>query len=308
MLGVVGNRYEIVGNLGPGTAGVGKVKVARDLQDDTLVAVKIAERSGDGNEEDIIEHGVRALQALDSPYVLRVLDVLRDDERTCIVSEYLPNGELFEIIADAGALDEASARVYFREIMEGLDHCHRSGVCHRDIKPENILVDEDGHLKLAGFSCAVMREAGEDPTACVSPSPPVPRPSDRSTAFVGGSGECPLPRRATTNLGTVQYAAPEVFMQETHNGFVADVWSCGVVLFVMLAGYLPFTGDTDEDAMRAVVKGEFTVPDNVSPEAAELLSHMLCVNPENRWPIAQIMASPWYNADDGDAALLVDEE
>jgi len=172
-----------------------------------------------------------------------------------LVMEYVTGGELFDFIRDKEYLDEDESVCLFRQMLAALLHCHRLGIHHRDLKPENILLDKDSQrVKLADFGMAALQPKGA---------------------------------RLTTPCGSLHYAAPEVF-EKNYDGSKIDVWSLGIILFVMLTGTTPFYYDPElyegrpKDWFRVLKKGEFEMPEELSPEAQDLLWKMLQPNPQKR--------------------------
>lgn len=169
--------------------------------------------------------------------------------------EYVDGGELFDYIRDADCLEEDETVWLFRQMLAALLHCHRLGIHHRDLKPENILLDSASkNVKLADFGMAALQPKG---------------------------------RHLTTPCGSLHYAAPEVF-ERNYDGSKIDVWSLGIILFVMLTGTTPFYYDAEEYEgnprawFKVLKKGEFNIPPELSIEAGDLLSKMLLPDPQQR--------------------------
>lgn len=150
----------------------------------------------------------------------------------------------------------------------GCDYCHSQGVCHRDLKPENLLLDGNGDLKISDFGLSALYEGGAD-----------------------GPGREEL---LHTTCGTPNYVAPEVLADNGYDGKCADTWSMGVILYVFLAGFLPFDEPTMSALFRKIQAAEFTYPSWFTEEIKELLDHILVPNPADRWTIAQIMEHSWW--------------
>ena len=171
-----------------------------------------------------IKNEISIMKTLDHRFVVKVKDVFATSAKIFIVLEFVGGGEVFDKIANEGKLDENTARFYFAQIVEGIEHCHHNGICHRDLKPENLLLDTDGNVKISdfGFSCLNIGDADGDGTTRT--------------------------RLLHTTCGTPNYVAPEVLGKDGYDGKIADIWSMGVILYVLLAGYLPF----DENTMAAL--------------------------------------------------------
>ena len=177
-----------------------------------------------------------------------------------IIQEFVEGGELLEYVRESpeGRLPEDEAIRLFRQLLSGLTHCHQYQICHRDIKPENLLIDSNRNLKICDF----------------------------------GLGTIHYQDRLISQCGSVNYVAPEVANFEEYRGEISDIWSAGVVLFVMLAGRLPFTGTTTpadrSESLRdkicdAAVEWQPTT-DNFSIEARDLLGCIFVVEPDERIP------------------------
>jgi serine/threonine protein kinase len=138
--------------------------------------------------------------------------VLASPSKIYIVLEFVTGGELFDRIVHKGRLEESESRKYFQQLVDAVAHCHCKGVYHRDLKPENLLLDTNGNLKVSDFGLSALPQEGVE--------------------------------LLRTTCGTPNYVAPEVLSGQGYDGSAADIWSCGVILFVILAGYLPFS-ETD---------------------------------------------------------------
>lgn len=177
--------------------------------------------------------------------------------------EYVRGGELFNKIAK-GKLNEDLGRKYFQQVIAAIDYCHSRGVYHRDLKPENLLVHENGNLKVSDFGLSALwdcrRQDGLLHTTC----------------------------------GTPAYVAPEVISKKGYDGAKADIWSCGVVLYVLLAGHLPFNDQNLIEMYKKISKGEFKCPQWFPSEVRKLLSKILDPNPNTRINVAKIMDNSWF--------------
>ena len=176
-----------------------------------------------------------------------------------LVLEHVEGGELYDYISTNGALEEIEAVLYFRQIVSALACCHRFNICHRDLKPENILLDGNRNIKLADFGMAALQPDGH---------------------------------WLTTSCGSPHYASPEIIYGLQYKGDKADIWSCGVILFAMLAGYLPFDGGDLKSTLNLVKIGEYVMPTGLSDEAQDLINRLLQLDPEKRITIPEILAHP----------------
>lgn len=164
--------------------------------------------------------------------------------------EYVEGGELFHYICEQGCLPESEAIRIFRQMISGLSYCHRFNICHRDLKPENILMDRNRNIKIVDFGMAALQPAN---------------------------------KWLNTSCGSPHYASPEVIRGQNYRGDKADVWSCGVILYAMLTGTLPFDSDGDySQVIATVLAGEYTFPKGLSSNARDLISRMLQADPKKR--------------------------
>lgn len=177
-----------------------------------------------------------------------------------LVLEYVEGGELFDHIASNGRLPESEAIRIFRQLIAGLSYCHRFNICHRDLKPENILMDRDRNIKIVDFGMAALQ---------------------------------PAHKWLQTSCGSPHYASPEVIKAEQYRGDRADIWSCGVILYAMLTGTLPFdsTGDW-RDVINAVLSGEYIFPKGLSHHAEDLITRILQRDPRRRITINEMWQHP----------------
>ena len=181
-----------------------------------------------------------------------------------LVLEYVEGGELFNYIEVNGRLPEYEAVRIFRQMIAGLSYCQRFNICHRDLKPENILLDGNRNVKIVDFGMAALQ---------------------------------PAHKLLITACGSPHYASPEIIMHKQYRGDKADIWSCGVILYAMLTGVLPFgsgaEGEEDYRAvMDAVVEGYYTFPRDMSKDARDLIWRMLQMDPQNRISMNKMWQHP----------------
>ncbi|XP_057767846.1 CBL-interacting serine/threonine-protein kinase 6-like [Salvia miltiorrhiza] len=261
--GVLHGKYELGRLLGHGT--FGKVYMARNLQTNRSVAMKVV-----GKEKVIrvgmmeqVKREISVMKLVHHPNIVELHEVMASKTKIYFAMELVRGGELFARIS-RGRLREDAARSYFQQLISAIDFCHSRGVYHRDLKPENLLLDDQGNLKVTDFGLSALpdhlRQDGLLHTTC----------------------------------GTPAYVAPEVIGRKGYDGAKADIWSCGVILFVLLAGYLPFQDDNIISLYRKIYRGDFKCPPWLSPESRKLIGRMLEPNPIARISIAKIMSSSWF--------------
>ena len=183
--------------------------------------------------------------------------------------ESVTGGDLFDKIVSAGHFDEPTARRYFTQLMLGIQYCHENGVCHRDLKPENLLLTETGQLKISDFGL-----------------------SAEFTETIAENGAESGVNLLRTTCGTQLHCARGAGGRGLRR-FLADIWSCGILLFVMLAGYLPFDDKTTARLFKKIMEEEVSYPKSFSAGARALLAGILQKKPEARLTLAQILADDW---------------
>ncbi|VAH52669.1 unnamed protein product [Triticum turgidum subsp. durum] len=204
------DRYEVVRDIGSGNFGV--AKLVRDVRTKEHFAVKFIERGHKIDEH--VQREIMNHRSLKHPNIIRFKEVVLTPTHLAIVMEYASGGELFQRICNAGRFSEDEGRFFFQQLISGVSYCHSMQVCHRDLKLENTLLDGSvaPRLKICDF---------------------------------GYSKSSVLHSQPKSTVGTPAYIAPEVLSRREYDGKVADVWSCGVTLYVMLVGAYPFE-DPDE--------------------------------------------------------------
>lgn len=212
-------------------------------------------------------------------YVVGMKEVLASRTKIFIVLELVTGGELFDKIVSEGKFSEEMARFYCKQLVEGVEYCHNLGVCHRDLKPENLLLDEQGNLKISDFGLSALYVGDAD-----------------------GDGTSRTELLHTT-CGTPNYVAPEVLADKGYEGKKADVWSIGVILYVLLAGFLPFDESTIVALFAKIQAADFTYPKWFSPSVRSLLDSIITADPKARLTLTEVRDAPWLNFDDGDKAF-----
>ncbi|KAK2736343.1 hypothetical protein FQN57_000793 [Myotisia sp. PD_48] len=206
-----------------------------------------------------IEREVVIMKLINHPNIISLLDVWENRGELYLVLEYVEGGELFEYISENGPLPEVEAVRLFRQILAGISYCHQINICHRDLKPENILLDENHNAKIADFGMAALQPVGH---------------------------------LLNTSCGSPHYASPEILYGKRYQGEKVDIWSCGVILFALLAGFLPFDGGDLPNTLDLVKRGEYVLPPWMSADAADLIQRILQKRPEDRIPMQDIWSHP----------------
>ncbi|CAO2816509.1 unnamed protein product [Amaranthus hypochondriacus] len=268
---VMDGKYELGRVLGQGT--FARVYFARNVETGKSVAMKVIgkEKVLKAKMMDQLKREITVMKRLKHPNIVELYEVMATKSKIFLAMELVRGGELHAKVAKEGKLEEELARSYFKQLISAVDYCHSRGVFHRDLKLENLLLDQDGNVKITDFGLsALFEEKGENEQAMLR-----------------------------TCCGTPHYVAPEIVSKrgQPYDGSKADIWSCGIILYVLLAGYLPFHGDNVVLLYRKVNKGDFTCPSWFSPDAQELITRMLDPNPSTRITLTQIMESKWWNSD-----------
>lgn len=269
-------KMETKTKLGEGS--YGSVCKGKHKSTNAVRAIKAIDRTkiADGER---FQTEVDIQSALDHPNIVKLYEVFLDAKKVYLVMELCTGGELFDRILEeaekhegsdaARAFDERGAATYMQQILGAMSYLHNNNFVHRDIKPENFLLqnrDVDAQIKVIDFGLAKQHKVG--------------------------SGE-----KMKTKAGTPYYVAPQV-LQGCYDE-KCDVWSCGVICYILLCGYPPFYGDQDPDILRMVKKGNFTFPpedwDDVSAEAKECISLMLTFNADKRPTAAKMLEHRWLD-------------
>ncbi|CAL5060938.1 unnamed protein product [Urochloa decumbens] len=257
-------KYELGRTIGEGT--FAKVRIAKNMETGEHVAIKIIDKAKVQKHKLVeqIRREICTMKLIQHPNVVRLYEVMGSKTRIYIILEFIMGGELHDIVATSGRLKEDEARRYFQQLINAVDYCHSRGVYHRDLKLENLLLDINGNLKISDFGLSAI--------------------SDQ----VKNDG------LLHTTCGTPNYVAPEVIDDKGYDGALADLWSCGVILFVLLAGYLPFEDDNIASLYKKISEAQFACPSWFSAGAKRLITKILDPNPSTRIKVPQVLKDPWF--------------
>uniref|UniRef100_W5KJ06 non-specific serine/threonine protein kinase n=1 Tax=Astyanax mexicanus TaxID=7994 RepID=W5KJ06_ASTMX len=251
--------YDIERTLGKGNFAV--VKLAKHRITKSEVAIKIIDKTQlDAANLEKIYREVEIMKLLDHPHIIKLYQVMETKNMLYLVTEYAKNGEIFDYLASRGRLSEADARRKFWQILSAVEYCHERGIVHRDLKAENLLLDAHMNIKIADFGFGNFFRPGE-PLATWCGSPP--------------------------------YAAPEVFEGQQYEGPQLDIWSMGVVLYVLVCGALPFDGPSLPVLRQRVLEGRFRIPYFMTEDCEHLIRRMLVLDPAKRLSLSQIREHRW---------------
>ncbi|OQS05504.1 calcium-dependent protein kinase [Thraustotheca clavata] len=244
----------------------GTVRVGTHKQTGQRVAIKTIPKVKVSRPE-TLKREIEILRSVDHPNIIKLFDVFEDARHLHLVTELCTGGELFDRIIARGHYTEADAAKLVRKILGAVKHCHDRDICHRDLKPENFLFetkDENAELKVIDFGLSRMDAAVAD-------------------------------SYMTTRVGTPYYIAPEVLGR--HYDKSCDLWSIGVITYILLCGYPPFYGDSDPEIFASVRSGKYSYDtpewNGVSKEAKDLIDHLLLLNPSKRLTADQALHHPW---------------
>ncbi|KLO08050.1 Pkinase-domain-containing protein [Schizopora paradoxa] len=260
-----------------GKGASGRVKIARHAKTGKYAAVKIISKTQLANSRRSIhnlaqdaerillgmEREIVLMKLIDHPNIMQLYDVYETSGELYLILEYIEGGELFDYICERGRLPSAEALDYFQQLMSAVEYCHRFRISHRDLKPENLLLNKQKILKVADFGMA---------------------------AWQGGTN------LLETSCGSPHYAAPEVIIGKPYDGCSADIWSCGVILYALLAGRLPFDAQDVDQLLDKIKVGRYTMPSDIDSRAKDLIARMLDTNVNRRIKLCDIIRHPWFTS------------
>ncbi|RHN78484.1 putative protein kinase CAMK-CAMKL-CHK1 family [Medicago truncatula] len=261
---IILGKYQLTKFLGRGN--FAKVYQARSLIDGSTVAVKVIDKSKtvDASMEPRIVREIDAMRRLQNhPNILKIHEVLATKTKIYLIVDFAGGGELFLKLARRRKFPEALARRYFQQLVSALCFCHRNGIAHRDLKPQNLLLDAEGNLKVSDFGLSALPEQlknGLLHTAC----------------------------------GTPAYTAPEILGRIGYDGSKADAWSCGVILYVLLAGHLPFDDSNIPAMCKRITRRDYQFPEWISKPARYLIYQLLDPNPKTRIRLENVFGNNWF--------------
>eukprot|EP00063_Salmo_salar_P031456 XP_014006291.1 PREDICTED: serine/threonine-protein kinase SIK2-like [Salmo salar] len=255
--------YEIIRTLGKGNFAV--VKLACHKVTKTQVAIKIIDKKRlEPSDLKKIYREVEVMKLLNHPHIIKLYQVMETKDMLYMVMEYARNGEMFDYLLSLGRLSESEARRKFCQILSAVDYCHSNHIVHRDLKAENLLLDSNMDIKVADFGFGNFFSEGQ---------------------FL------------STWCGSPPYAAPEVFEGIEYEGPPLDIWSLGVVLYVLVCGVLPFDGPSLPALRQRVREGRFRIPFYMSQDCENLVRRMLVIEPAKRITVARIKKHRWMKSD-----------
>jgi len=254
-------HYILGKTIGEGT--FGKVKLGRHILTGERVAVKVLEKERIQEVADIerVAREVQLLKLIRHPHVVQLYEIIETKGQLYLIMEYASGGELFDYIVQNQRVPEPEACRFFHQIIAGVEKIHAMNVVHRDLKPENLLLDEHRCIKIVDFGLSNRFNLGQLlKTACGSPC----------------------------------YAPPEMVSGQNYVPQMCDLWSCGVILFAMVCGFLPFEDSNTSALYKKILAANYSPPSFISESVKELIAGLLTVDPSARFTIADVRGHPWY--------------
>ncbi|PRQ37529.1 putative protein kinase CAMK-CAMKL-CHK1 family [Rosa chinensis] len=274
-------KYQLGRTIGEGT--FAKVKLALDSTNGKYVAIKILDKHMvmETNLMNQVQREIRTMKLLNHSNIVRIHEVIGTKTKIYIAMEYVSGGQLSDKLLYSKTLSEGEARKLFQQLIDAVDYCHNKGVYHRDLKPENLLLTSNGDLKISDFGLSALRKPGD---------------------------------LLSTKCGSPSYVAPELLANKGYDGAAADVWSCGVILFELLAGHLPFDDSSLMNLYKKISRAEYRFPHWFTESQKKLISGIFDPNPKRRLTIPEIIENEWFQKDyiptcgnDSDEKIYLDD-
>ncbi len=209
-----------------------------------------------------VEREIKILKLLRHNNIIQIYQIIQTRSNLYLIMEYSSGGELFDYIVLKRRLNELEACKFYQQIISGVEYLHKLHIVHRDLKPENLLLDYNKNIKIVDFGLS----------------------------NIYGKGEL-----LKTPCGSPCYAAPEMISGKKYSGLMVDIWSCGIILFGMVCGYLPFDDQNNEVLYKKIANGDYKIPSFVSDKVKDLIKRILNTDPSKRFTIQQIKNHSWFN-------------
>ena len=255
-------QYEMGEKIGEGN--FGKVILATHKITKEKVAIKILDKFRINKKDDQIRlnREIEVLKQVNHHNIIRFFSIIENNSKIYIIQEYICGYELFEYIKNNRKLSEKEACLFYQQIISGIEYLHNLGIAHRDLKPENILLTSSKVLKIIDFGLSILYSKND---------------------------------LLKTQCGSPCYAPPEMIEGKSYRGLPADIWSSGIILYLMLTGRLPFNELTNKKLYSKILNGKYRIPKNLSEEAKDLIRKILEINPKKRIKIKEIKEHSWFN-------------
>jgi len=247
-----------------GVGAIAEVRLGTHVETKQPVAIKVIDKEFITAKAQKVAREIAVMKLLSHPRVLKLLGVHETPTHLYLVLEFVKGGNLFDYLVSKGPLSPNEALRFFHQLVEAVEYCHGNFICHRDLKPENVLLQtECDNLVLADYGLARLMK----PSAILA-----------------------------TRCGSPHYASPEVIMGLKYDGFRADIWSLGVILYVFVVGALPFDDPNVKIVMTKVKTGIYDIPPTVPPNIRDLITRMIVVDPLKRPTLEEIKNHPWFRS------------
>jgi|Transcript_10864 BR serine/threonine kinase len=251
-----------------GTGATGKVKLAKHSKTGEKVGVKIIKKELFYEKPSLrikVQREISVMKLMFHPHVIKIFDVLEDSKYLFLIIEYASRGELFNFLVQKRKIGNREALCFFQQIISGLEYCHMHRICHRDLKLENILLDLNYTIKIADFGMASLSIPGI---------------------------------MLKTFCGSPHYASPEIISNEPYNGIKSDIWSCGIILYALVIGKLPFDENNDniKNLFNKIRFEPVKIPKTIPVECRDLIRSLLTINPEKRITVEKIKQHRWFKS------------
>ncbi|CRK95580.1 CLUMA_CG009041, isoform A [Clunio marinus] len=264
--GKIAGLYDLEETLGSGHFAV--VKRARHVFTGEKVAVKVIDKTklDDVSKAHLFQE-VRCMKLVQHPHVVRLYEVIDTQTKLYLILELGDGGDLYDyIMRHESGLSEKLAKEYFRQIVRAISYCHQLHVVHRDLKPENVVFFQKlGVVKLTDFGF--------------------------SNKFCPG-------QKLETSCGSLAYSAPEILLGDSYDAPAVDVWSLGVILYMLVCGQPPFQEANDSETLTMIMDCKYSIPNHISAGCKKLISVMLVREPEKRATLQQISVDSWLKDDE----------
>ncbi|KAL4346095.1 hypothetical protein AHAS_Ahas11G0344100 [Arachis hypogaea] len=250
---------------------IGKYRLGRTIGEGTFSKVKLAVNEDNGEkvaikviDKHMVKREISTMKLLHHPNIVRIFEVIGTKTKIYIVMEYVSGGQVLDKMSYEKKLNEHVARKLFQQLIDAMDYCHNKGVYHRDLKPENLLLDSKGNLKVSDFGLSALQ-----------------KPNDV----------------LNTRCGSPCYVAPELILSKGYDGASADVWSCGVILFELLAGFLPFDDHNLMNLYEKICRAAYKCPPWFTQSQKKLIAKIFVPRPGKRITIPDIIEDEWFQTD-----------
>ena len=257
-----------------GEGAFAKVKLAKHIITGEKVAIKILPKKNiesnisptnniNSNNSSKIQKEINILRSLHHKNIIQLYEIIETKNHLYIVMEYCEGKELFDYIVNRKRLSEREACRYFQQIINGVEYLHLCNITHRDLKPENILLDNRKRIRISDFGLSGISKDNNS--------------------------------KLSTPCGTPLYAPPEMLRGDKYDGVYSDIWSCGIILYVMLVGDLPYIDSKEKIIYQNIMTHNYYYPETISDNAVDLIEHMLKIDPNERYGFKEIKEHPWFN-------------